>query len=558
MKINPIFSLIKEYLASGIDFDVFSMLLSKDLFYEFDPGPFSSKLLENLQKTFFDLIENFSNQELSIELLTTKILSLYIDQIQEMYQAFGSHIMDFMKKRSEEFSDSKKRRVLFVTQLFIDGMYPSNFVLSNKEILQDLFRNPKSSIFEGFSRYFEDLKKGKSLFDLPITDEEAFKLGKNIACTPGKIIFQNEIMQLIQYNPTTTKAFTNPVLIVPAWINKYYIFDMQQKNSFVKMLVDEGFSVFIISWVNPNKKHKNTLFFDYLKLGPLQALQEIKKVFTKSQINLVGYCLGGTLSACLLSLLAKKNEDELIASATFLTTPLDFSECHNLKIFSDKRTKKIVENEIKKTGFLRGDFVKNFFNLLRARDTIYPAFINYYFKKSNENPFDILYWHSDPLNIAPKVQSFFYNKLLNQNKLALKKTQCSTNDYLDLSEINKPCYFVGAKKDHIIPWTTCYKSQKYLQGSSRFILTDAGHVAGIINPPNSKYGYWECNVSNNSPDEFLDKSKFIQDTWWHDWVRWLKPYSGKLAAIKKNQNVPNYFIEEAPGAYAQQKWDSPS
>jgi len=558
MKINPMFSLIKEYLSNRIDFNVFSTLLSKDLFSQFDTNHFSLDFLQKLENLCFEFFENLSNKDYSTQLLTRKILDLYIDQIQQIYEAFSSYIMNVIEKSIDGFDDSKKRRILFLTRLFIDAMSPSNCIYSNKDILEDLCKNPDSTALDGLSRYFDDIKKGKSLFDLPITDETAFRVGENIACTPGKVIFQNELMQLIQYTPTTPKTFTNPVLIVPAWINKYYIFDMQQKNSLVKMLIDKGFSVFIISWVNPNKNHKNTLFFDYLNLGPLKAIEKIQEYFGNNPINLVGYCLGGTLSACLLSLLAKKSQDSYIASTTFLTTPLDFSDCHNLKLFSDEEIVKILDKEIKKCGFLRGDLIKNYFNILRSKETIWPAFINHYFKKEESNPFDILYWHSDPVNIAPKVQQFFCKKLLNGNNLVSNKLTFPKGYRLDLSKITKPSYFLAAKKDHIIPWTTCYKSQKYLQGPSRFILTDAGHVVGVINPPNSKYGYWKCDEPTKNFDEFLDKSIFIQDTWWHDWISWLTPYGGKRIKAKTPKNLSIFFIENAPGSYVQKKWDSAS
>lgn len=471
--------------------------------------------------------------------------NLAFDFIKKSYFLISQHIEALINNVAEDENSHLAEKFRFFTRQFIDAAAPTNFANINPEVLSKTIETNGRNLIEGMRNFLDDLERTKQNFSIKSTDMEMYKIGENIACTPGKVIYQNDIIQLIQYNPTTESIYENPILIIPPWINKFYILDLQQENSMVKWLVDKGYTVFMISWVNASSEQREKNFSDYLFDGPLAAVNTIKEI-TKSKINIIGYCIGGTLLSCLLSFLGN-NKD--IQSATFLATLLDFSEPGELGVFIDDPQISALEHHMQIKGYLNGNIMASVFNALRANDLIWSAFINNYLKGEKPKPFDFLYWNADSTNIPANVHSFYlrnmylHNALIQPDKLKLGDVS------IDLNKISLPAYFLAAKDDHIVPWKTCYKGMQCIGSSPKFVLTSSGHVAGIINPPNkNKYGYWTNSKKPKDPAEFLAKASYQEGSWWNDWIKWIKRHSGKLISTKKLKSSEKP-IENAPGSF---------
>lgn len=466
--------------------------------------------------------------------------------IKTWYQFLCHYIENIINNTMADHQDDAKKINFFAHQ-FLDAISPTNFAYLNPEVLDELTKTNGDNITQGFKQFFADSQDGR--LNMKTTDTHTFEIGKNIACTKGDVIFQNELMQLIRYHASTDKIYDIPILMIPPWINKYYILDLQPENSFVRWLINQGFSVYMISWVNPTFAHKNKKFIDYMRDGPLTAMNIINEMEHAHKVNLLGYCIGGTLLACLLAYLAKKN-DERVMSATFLTTLLDFKEPGELKFFIDEQQILFLEENMKTTGYLDGRVLATAFSMLRARDLIWNPFINNYLKGQKPKSFDLLYWNSDATNIPAKVYSFYIRNMYIKNLLIQKKIKLD-DVRIDLGNITIPSYFVAAKDDHIVPWQTCYHGSSFLKGVPRFILAESGHVAGIINPPQkNKYGF-RVHEGKHVSEQLIEELTFIQGSWWQDWVKWLLPHSGALRNKKrmKQANV----LEEAPGSYVKVK-----
>lgn len=472
--------------------------------------------------------------------------------IKQSYLLLSQHI-DNLIKNIEPHDEKMAKKLRFYCRQFMDAVAPTNFANINPEVISKSFESNGTNLLNGLKHFLEDLEQGKGHLNIKMTDHELFKLGENIACTSGKVIYQNDLMQLIQYTATTEKIYQYPLLIIPPWINKYYILDLQQENSLVKWLVDQGFTVFMISWVNPTSQHKEKQFSDYLFEGPLSALEIIKKISGEEKINVLGYCIGGTLLGCMSAYLSEKN-DSSILSATFLTTLLDFSEPGELGVFIDEEQINMLEKHMKIKGYLDGRIMASVFNALRANDLIWSSFINNYLKGEKPKPFDLLYWNSDSTNIPEKVHSFYLRNMYLNNNLSNPGKIKIADTSLDLSKIAFPCYLLATQDDHIVPWKTSYKSKQLLNGPVKFVLASSGHVAGVINPPHKKkYGYWTNPNKPKNPDTFLERATFHQGSWWNDWSKWLKKYSGKLLSINSLNLSIQEIIENAPGSYVKNR-----
>jgi len=472
--------------------------------------------------------------------------------IKQSYLLLSQHI-DNLIKNIEPHDEKMAKKLRFYCRQWMDAVAPSNFANINPDILSKSFESNGTNLLNGLKHFLEDLEQGKGQLNIKMTDFDMFELGENIACTPGKIIYQNDLMQLIQYTATTEEIYQHPLLIIPPWINKYYILDLQQENSLVKWLVDQGFTVFMISWVNPTNHHKEKQFSDYLFDGPLSALKIIKKIIGEEKINVLGYCVGGTLLGCMLAYLSEKSNSSIV-SATFLTTLLDFSDPGELGVFIDEEQISMLEKHMKSKGYLDGRIMASVFNALRANDLIWSSFVNNYLKGDKPKPFDLLYWNADSTNIPEKVHSFYLRNMYLNNDLSKPGKIKMADMPLDLSKITLPCYFLATQDDHIVPWKTSYKSKQCLNSPVKFVLASSGHVAGVINPPHKKkYGYWTNPNKLKNPDNFLKKATFHQGSWWNDWVEWLKKYSGKLLSMNHlNHNVQK-IIENAPGSYVKDR-----
>jgi polyhydroxyalkanoate synthase len=402
----------------------------------------------------------------------------------------------------------------------------------------------------------DDIERGNGQLKISMTDPKAFELGVNIGTTPGKIVFQNDLMQLIQYEPTTPKVARRPLLIVPPWINKYYILDLRENNSFIKWMVDSGLTVFVISWVNPDARHAGKEFADYLVEGPLTALDAIEKATGEKEINAVGYCLGGTLLAAQLSYMAAK-KDKRIVSATFMTSLVEFSNPGELGVFVDEGQLDNIEKRMIERGYLEGSEMAETFNMLRGNDLIWSFVINNYLMGRDPFPFDLLHWNTDSTRMPARMHSFYLRNMYLDNKLRKPGGITLAGVPIDLSRITTPTYFASSMEDHIAPWKTTYAGPQLMRGKARFTLSGSGHIAGMINPPNAKkYGFWTNEALPESPDNWLKGATQHEGSWWTDWREWLSQYTGPQIPARVPGKGRLKVIEAAPGSYVKVRVDA--
>jgi polyhydroxyalkanoate synthase len=422
-------------------------------------------------------------------------------------------------------------------------------VLTNPEALREFVHSGGQSLMNGLRNLLEDLERGNGRLNIRMTDMEAFDLGRDIAATPGKVIFQNEMMQLLQYQPTTTQVRRRPLLIFPPWINKFYILDLRAKNSFIKWAVDQGHTVFVISWVNPNQEYATKSFDDYLREGSLAALSAIEQATGEREVNAVGYCLGGTLLSSTLGYLAAVN-DECIQSASLFTTLLDFSQPGDLEVFIDEEQLDALERRMERQGFLDGSEMSTTFSMLRANDLIWSFFINNYLLGKDPFPFDLLFWNSDSTRMPAEMHSFYLRNMYQNNLLKESGGIVLNGEAIDLARVKVPVYFVSTIEDHIALWKSCYAGTQLFGGPVRFVLGASGHIAGVINPPSAnKYGYWTNSKLPASPDEWFEGAKHHEGSWWTDWFKWVKRYAGAEVEVRVPGEGKLKPIEDAPGSY---------
>ncbi|HNQ91523.1 MAG TPA: class I poly(R)-hydroxyalkanoic acid synthase [Alphaproteobacteria bacterium] len=444
----------------------------------------------------------------------------------------------------------------FYTRLFVDALAPTNFAMTNPEVLRETMSSGGQNLLRGLENLVEDLERGDGGLEISKTKYEAFKVGKNLATTPGYVVYENDLMQLIQYTPSTPDVYKVPLLILPPWINKYYILDLRPDNSFVKWAVDQGYTVFVISWVNPDKKLASKSFEDYMTEGLIDALDQIETQTGEKKTNVIGYCIGGTLLATALAYMTAHKQDKRIASATFLTTLIDFHRAGDLSIFVDDDYLKMIDEKMDRTGYLEGSDLRQTFSLLRANDLIWSFVINNYMLGKEPFPFDLLYWNDDSTNMPAEMHRFYLRNMYRDNKLKRKGGIKFGSTSIDVSTIKVPSYFISTKEDHIAPWTSTYEGMMMLGGQKRFVLAASGHVAGVINPPAAKkYHYWtnEEIDDREHPDQWLQKAHQHDGSWWVDWEKWVRHTSGKMTLARNPKKGKLKPIEPAPGRYVLKK-----
>lgn len=468
--------------------------------------------------------------------------------IKQSYLMSSKWLQDVIKD-VEGLDHKTARKVNFYTKQFIDALAPTNFAMTNPEVLKATIESNGENLVKGLSNLLADLEKSKRHIAIKTTDSTAFKIGENLASAKGSVIFQNDLMQLIHYEPLVAKTYQKPLLVIPPWINKYYILDMKPKNSFVIWLLEQGYSVFMISWVNPDKalSHKN--FEDYMLEGPLAALEAIEAATGEREINALGYCLGGTLLSATLSYM-KAHGDHRITAATFLTTLIDFSHAGELAIFVDEEQLKIVEEQMDDIGYYDGSAMAATFSLLRANEMIWSFVINNYLLGKDPFLFDLLYWNSDSTHLPAKMHSFYLRNMYKDNLLAKPGGITLADTPIDVRKIDIPCYLLSTREDHIAPWKGTYKTTKLFSGDITFVLTASGHIAGVVNhPDNHKYCYWTNPESHIPADMWLEGAKEHAGSWWVHWHEWSKAHAGKRvhAPLPSEGDLP--IIEPAPGSY---------
>jgi polyhydroxyalkanoate synthase len=444
------------------------------------------------------------------------------------------------------------RKLRFFTGQFLDAVAPSNYALSNPEVLAAAKASKGRNFIDGLRNFWSDLDLEHGRLKISMSDMGAFKVGRDLAITPGKVIYQNELMQLIQYTPTTAKVARRPLLIIPPWLNKYYVLDMQPSNSLVRWAVEQGHTVFLISWVNPNGETRDKTFDDYLREGPLAALDVIKDVTGQKEVNAMGYCLGGILLTVLLAWLEKKGEKP-IRSATFMTTLVDYTDVGDIKVFVNEELVDRLEAAGRAKGFIPGDNVSWGFRMLRAPDLIWSFIINHYLLGKPRVPFDLLYWNEDATNMPAACHTWFMRNMYLKNLLREPDALEVAGERIDVSRIKTPSYVLATRDDHIAPWKTCYQATQLFSGPSRFVLGNSGHIAGAINPPTKvKYGYRAGDETPANPDAWFDTTEEQPGSWWLDWGKWLKQHAGGQVNARQPGRHKDYpVIEDAPGSFVQ-------
>jgi len=453
--------------------------------------------------------------------------------------------------RDVEDVDPKTREKLqFYTRQFVDALSPTNFAATNPKVLKMAADTKGENLVKGLDQLLTDLERGKGELRISMTDTEAFELGKNVAVTPGKVIYQNDLMQLLQYNPTTETVFQRPLLIVPPWINKFYILDLQPKNSFIKWATDQGHTVFVISWVNPDLSHADKGFENYMLEGPLAAMTAIEEATGEKELNVIGYCIGGTLTAATLAYMAEK-KDTRVKSATFFTTMVDFSEPGELGVFIDEQQLQRLDEHMEKTGFLDGQYMSQVFNMMRDNDLIWSFVVNNYLMGREPMAFDLLYWNSDNTRMPKMMHSLYLRKMYLENKLVEPGGITLYGVPIDLTKIKTPVYWLSTKDDHIAPWKSTYMATQLYKGPKRFVLSASGHIAGVINPPAAnKYCYWTNTKTPVNPETYIEGATRHEGSWWPDWQKWVKKHAGASVPARAPGEGKLTVLEDAPGSFA--------
>ncbi len=452
----------------------------------------------------------------------------------------------------EGLDDKTAKKVDFYTRQFVDAMAPSNFIMTNPEVLRATVESGGENLINGLKNLLDDLERGKGKLAITRTDSSKFKLGENVAVTPGKVVYQNELMQLIQYDPLTEQQHEVPLLIIPPWINKFYILDLREKNSFVRWATAQGFTVFVVSWVNPDRTLAEKRFDDYLVQGPLAALDAMEKATGVVGANVIGYCLGGTLLASTLAHMAARGDDRF-KNATFFVTMTDFADAGELGVFIDEAQLQFLEKRMEEQGYLEGSDMASTFNMLRANDLIWSFVVNNYLLGKDPFPFDLLYWNSDSTRMPAAMHSFYLRHMYQLNQLKDPGALTIAGVPIDLGKIETPCFFVSTREDHIAPWKSTYQGTQLVGGPVTFVLAGSGHIAGVINPPPGKYPHWTNDKIPSTPEEWLEGATQHEGSWWPAWAEWLRERSGPLVAARKPGDHELDAIEDAPGSYVMVK-----
>lgn len=455
---------------------------------------------------------------------------------------------------NEGLDEQSAKKVDFFTHQLTDALSPTNFWMTNPVVLQETLDSNGQNLLNGFENMMSDLEKGNGKLKISMTDPDAFQVGENLATTSGKVIYENELMQLIQYSPTTKEVYKRPLLITPPWINKFYILDLGEKKSFIKYALDQGHTVFIISWINPDESLRSKNFEDYMMAGPIAALDAIEQATGEKSINAIGYCIGGTLLSSTLAYMAAHNDDR-INSVTYFTTLVDFEHAGELKVFADEEQISTIETKMSEHGYLDGGDMAMTFNMLRPNDLIWSFVINNYLRGKQPFPFDLLYWNSDSTRMPEAMHSFYLRNMYLNNNLVIPNKISLNSTPIDLRKIKIPTFILSTKDDHIAPWEATYSATDIYSGPTKFVLAGSGHIAGVINPPNDKqkYGYWINDENSVSSEEWLNNAEHNLGSWWPEWQKWMARKSGKKVTARIPGDGTLTPIEDAPGRYVKMR-----
>ena len=473
------------------------------------------------------------------------------DFIKQSYLLTANAMQDTVGKL-QGLDDAERARAAFYTRQFADAIAPTNFPMSNPEVLKATLASKGENLVKGLDNLLTDIERGQG--ELSISQSaDSFTVGENVATAPGKVVFRNRLIELLQYTPTTDTVYKRPLLIFPPWINKFYILDLQPENSFVRWLTAQGYSVFVVSWVNPGPDLADATFEDYMKDGIFAALDAVEKATGVRDPNCVGYCIGGTLLAASLAYMAAKGDDR-VHSATFWTAQTDFSDAGDLQVFIDDAQLEALKTQMEsKGGVLPGSKMAGAFNMLRANDLIWSFVINNYLLGKQPMPFDLLYWNSDSTRMPEKLHLSYLRTCRKENALA-KGKMVLDGVTLDLGKITLPTYFQSSKEDHIAPATSVFRSLQLFGGPTRFIMAGSGHIAGVINPPAAKkYQYWTNDQKHTDLEAWKAGATEHPGSWWPDWDEWLSSRSGEKVPARVPGDSGLTVLGDAPGTYVKVK-----
>ena len=444
--------------------------------------------------------------------------------------------------------EKQQRKLVFYLRQYIDAISPSNSTFTNPQVIHETIQSGGQNLVAGMSNLMRDIKAGQ----IKMTDTEAFEPGRNLALTPGQVVYRNKLIELIQYTPSTEKVHAVPLLFVPNWINKYYILDMQPQNSLLKYMVDQGFTVFVISWKNPDASMEETTFDDYMALGPLTALKVVKEITESPTVNTVGYCIGGTLLSITMSYLAKKG-DNTISSATLFVSLQDFTEVGDTGVFIDDAQVEYGATQMMQKGYLDSRTMSTMFNMLRANDLIWSNVVNNYLLGKEPPAFDLLYWNADGTRMTRAAHSFYLRNTYLENNLIKPGKVVLNGVPIDMGDIQQPIYAVGTEQDHIVPWKSAWRVKQLVKGPVRFILGGSGHIAGVISQPSKGRGYWTNDKPVETAAQWFETADRHTGHWWGDWVNWLQPFSDEKVAPPPLGGKTYPPITPAPGTYVLEK-----
>lgn len=471
----------------------------------------------------------------------------FLDIMKQSYLSFSEWFEHTLNDEGLDLDPAVRKQLRFYTQQIVHAMSPNNFAWLNPSVIEEAYKTGGASVMKGFVTMMDDLQKAK---DPDMTDMSYFKLGENIATSKGSVVFRNDLIELIQYEPTTREVFKAPLLITPPWINKYYVFDLAEEKSMIRWLLDQGRTVFIISWVNPDTSHRDKNIESYILEGPKAAIEIIKKITGEDKVDAMGYCLGGTLLVCLAAYFSKIKRND-IASLTLLTTLTEFSEAGDLTTFMSEDYVQRIEKIMKEKGYLNGRIMARTFNMLRPAELVWSYVVNNYYLGKDPVPFDFLYWNSDNTNMPEAMHSNLLRLFYQQNSLVSPGKYTVNGVGIDLSNIMLPVYMMSTKDDHIAPWKATYNGVPLMKNASlTFVLGGSGHVAGVINPPyKEKYGYWTNPNLPLSSDEWQESAQEHKGSWWVHWHEWVSALNSVKVPARSIGSKEYPDLCEAPGLY---------
>ena len=454
---------------------------------------------------------------------------------------------DDLVQKAEDIDDHTKHKAQFYVRQLSSALSPTNFVATNPELLRTTLEQNGENLVRGMQMMVEDIKAGKGTLKLRQSEAGDFKVGVNLATTPGNVVFRNDLMELLQYSPSTETVYKRPLLIVPPWINKFYILDLNPEKSFIRWAVSQGLTVFVVSWVNPDEEQAKKSFEDYMREGIFAAVDRIEKVTGEKEVTAMGYCVGGTLLSVALSYMAAVG-DKRISSATLLTTQVDFENAGDLKVFVDEEQVKQIEEKMDVRGYLEGTSMASAFNMLRPNDLIWPYVVNVYLKGEHPFPFDLLFWNSDSTRMPAANHSFYLRNCYLDNKLSAGQITLG-NVRLDLSRVTIPIYNLAAKEDHIAPAKSVFVGSKYFGNNVTYVMGGSGHIAGVINPANKpKYQFWTGGPPVGEFEDWVAKAKETPGSWWPHWLDWIVVQAPeKVKARKPGGRFKT--LGDAPGTF---------